>query len=141
MFDWLKSKDRKTAEKVLALLAKAIKEVHPNRSIDPSEAGIVTQRKLYQLNVLLGRDDGERLAAVAFDDLVAITSDYEHRGYAKELGTVVAHDAVLIALVAAAMHERRGRAMRDEVRQRAEQLLRYLNFHASPANEPSGDGS
>jgi hypothetical protein len=132
MFGWLKSKDRKTAESVLGLLTKAIKEVHPNRYIDPSEGGIVTKRKLSQLNLLLGRDDGERFAAIAFDDLVAMTSDYERRGYAKELGTVIAHDAVLIALVAAAMHERHGRAMRDEVRQRAKQLLRYVNPRASP---------
>jgi hypothetical protein len=127
MFGWIKSKDRKTAETVLALLAKAIKEVHPNRFIDPSEGGIVKKRKLSQLNLLLGRDDSERFAAVAFDDLVAMTLDYERRGYAKELGTVIAHDAVLIALVAAAVHERHGRAMRDKVRERARELLRYIN--------------
>jgi hypothetical protein len=116
MFGWLKSKDRKTAESVLALLAKAIKEVHPNRFIDPSEGRIVQKQKLSQLNLLLGRDEGERFAAIAFDDLVAMTSDYERKGYAKELDTVIAHDAVLIALVAAAMHESHARAMRDEVR-------------------------
>jgi hypothetical protein len=82
---------------------------------------------LSQLNLLLGRDDSARFAPIAFDDLVAMTLDYERRGYAKELGTVIAHDAVLIALVAAAMHERHGRAMRDEVRERARQLLRYIN--------------
>ena len=85
------------------------------------------------MNLLLGRDDSERFAAIAFDDLVAMTSDYERRGYAKELGTVVAHDAVLIALVAAAMHERHGRAMRDEVREGARQLLRYVNPRPSSA--------
>jgi hypothetical protein len=127
MFGWLKSRDRKTAENILALLAKAIKEVHPNRYIDPSEARIVTRRKLSQLNLLLGRGDRERFVAVAFDDLVAMTSDYERRGYAEELGSVIAHDAVLIALVAAAMHERHGQVMRDEVRQRAKQLLGYVN--------------
>jgi hypothetical protein len=58
---------------------------------------------------------------------VAMTSDYERKGYAKELDTVIAHDAVLIALVAAAMHQRHGRAMRDEVRERARELLRYIN--------------
>jgi hypothetical protein len=133
MFDWLKSKDRKRGESVLALLAKAIKEVRPNRCIDPSEGGIVKKRKLSQLNLLLGRDDSERFAAIAFDDLVAMTSDYERKGYAKELGTVIAHDAALTALITAAMHERHGRTMRDEVRQRAEQLLRYVNPRASSA--------
>ena len=127
MFGWLKSKDRKTADSVLALLAKAIKEVHPNRFIDPSEGRIVQKQKLSQLNLLLGRDDTARSAAIAFDDLVAMTSDYERKGYEKELGTVIAHDAVLIALVAAAMHERHGQVMRDEVRKRARQLLRYVN--------------
>jgi hypothetical protein len=87
---------------------------------------------LSQLNLLLGRDDNERFAAVAFDDLVAMTSDYERKGYAKELGTVIAHDAFLTALVAAALHERHGRTMRDEVRQSAEQLLRHVNRAASP---------
>jgi hypothetical protein len=127
MFGWLKSKHRKKAESVLALLAKAIKEVHPNRYIDQSDRRFVKNRKLSQLNLLLGRDDGERFAAVAFDDLVAMTLDYERKGYAKELDSVIAHDSVLIALVAAAMHERHGRAMRDEVRERATQLLRYVN--------------
>jgi hypothetical protein len=127
MFGWLKSKDRKTAESVLALLAKAIKEVHPNRYIDQSERGFVKNRRLSQLNLLLGSDDSERFAAIAFDDLVAMTSDYERKGYEKELGTVIAHDPVLIALVAAAMHQRHGRAMRDEVCERARELLRYIN--------------
>jgi hypothetical protein len=127
MFGWLKSKDRKTAESVLALLAKAIKEVHPNRYIDQSERGFVKNRRLSQLNLLLGRDDSERFAAIAFDDLVAMTSDYERKGYEKEFGTVIAHDPVLIALVAAAMHQRHGRAMRDEVCERARELLRYIN--------------
>ena len=109
------------------MLAKAIKEVHPNRYIDQSERGFVKNRKLSQLNLLLGKHDGERLAAIALDDLVAMTLDYERKGYAKELDTVIGHDSVLIALVAAAMHERHGRAMRDEVRERATQLLRYVN--------------
>jgi hypothetical protein len=127
MSGWLKSKDHKKGESVLALLAKAIREVHPNRYIDQSERGFVKNRKLSQLNLLLGKHDGERLAAIALDDLVAMTLDYERKGYAKELDTVIAHDSVLIALVAAAMHERHGRAMRDEVRERATQLLRYVN--------------
>jgi cytochrome c biogenesis protein ResB len=127
MFNWLKSRDRQIADKVLALLAHAIKEVHPNRFIDPSEAGMVAQSKLSQLNLLLGKGDDKRSAAVAFDDLVGAASDYARKGLAKELGKVIAHDAVLIALVAAAMHEIHGRAMRGEVRQRAKQLLRYVN--------------
>jgi hypothetical protein len=57
MFNWLKSRDRQIADKVLALLAHAIKEVHPNRFIDPSEAGMVAQSKLSQLNLLLGKGD------------------------------------------------------------------------------------
>jgi hypothetical protein len=125
MFDWFKSRDRQTADKVLALLAHAIKQVHPSRFIDPSEAGMVTQSKLSQLNLLMG--NGKRSAAVAFDDLVMAASDYERKGLAKELGQSLAHDAVLIALVTAAMHEIHRRAMRDEVRQRANQLLRYVN--------------
>jgi hypothetical protein len=127
MFDRFKSKDRKTADKVLALLARAIKEIHPNRFIDPEEEALLTHRILSQLNLLLGKDDDKRFAAVAFDDVVAAASDYERKGLAVELGTVVAHDSVLIALVAAAMHERHGGAMRDDVRARAEQLLRYIN--------------
>jgi cytochrome c biogenesis protein ResB len=137
MFDWFKSKDRQTAEKVLALLAHAIKEVHPSRFIDPSEAGIVTRSKLSQLNLILGKGDGKKFAAVAFDDLVMATSDYKRKGLAKELGQVIAHDAVLIALVAAAMHEIHGRAMRDEVRQRANQLLRYVNRTKSTSVTPA----
>jgi hypothetical protein len=82
---------------------------------------------LSQLNLLLGKADDKRSAAVAFDDLVMAASDYERKGLAKELGKVIAHDAVLIALVAAAMHEIHGRAMRGEVRQRAKQLLRFVN--------------
>jgi cytochrome c biogenesis protein ResB len=137
MFDWLKSRDRQTADKVLALLAHAIKGVHPNRFIDPSVAGMVAQSKSSQLNLLLGKGDDKRSAAVAFDDLVMAASDYERKGLANELGKVIAHDAVLIALVAAAMHEIRGRAMRGEVRQRANQLLRYVNPTKSTSVTPA----
>jgi hypothetical protein len=56
-----------------------------------------------------------------------MTSDYERKGYEKDLCTVIAHDAVLIALVAAAMHVRHGQAMRDEVRKRGRELLRYIS--------------
>jgi cytochrome c biogenesis protein ResB len=137
MFDWFKSRDRQIADKVLALLAHAIKEVHPNRFIDPSEAGMVAQSKLSQLNLLLGKGDDKRSAAVAFDDLVMAASDYERKGLAKELGKVIAHDAVLIALVAAAMHEIHGRAMRGEVRRRANQLLGYVNPTKSTSVTPA----
>jgi hypothetical protein len=89
------------------LLAHAVKELHPNRFIDPSEAGMVARSKLSQLILLLGKGDDKRSAAVAFDDLVGAASDYApqdyaRKGLAKELGKVIAHDAVLIALVAAA---------------------------------------
>jgi hypothetical protein len=128
MFGLFKSRDRKTADKVLALLAHAIKGVHPDRFIfDPPEAGLFTQPKLSLLNLLLGRDDSKRFAAVAFDDVVSMTAYYEGKGLAGELGSIAAHDAVLIALVSAAMHERHGRSMRVEIRGRAEQLLRYIN--------------
>jgi hypothetical protein len=73
------------------------------------------------LNRILGRDESRKFATVAFDDLVAMTSKYEHKRLAAELGTLVAQDAVLIALVSAATHVAHGRARRREVRQRAEQ--------------------
>jgi hypothetical protein len=130
MFNWFKSADRKKADEVLALLTRAIKEVHPNRFVDPAEAALFTQPKLSQLNLLLCKD--ERFAAVDFDHLVAMTSDYERKGYAKELGGAIAHDPVLIALVIAATYERHGRAMRVEVRKRAKLLLDCVNAYTSP---------
>jgi hypothetical protein len=60
-----------------------------------------------------------------------MTSDYERKGDEKKLCTVIAHDAILIALVVAAMHMRHGQAMRDEVRKRARELLRYINSPSS----------
>jgi hypothetical protein len=134
MFGWFRSRDQKTADRVLALLAHAIREVHPNRFVfEPAEAGLFTQPKLSQLNRLLDRDESRKFAAVAFADLVAMTSKYERDGLAAELRTLVAQDAVLVALVSAATHVAHGRARRREVRQRAEQLLRYVNARADPA--------
>jgi hypothetical protein len=57
MFTWFKSNERKNADKVLALLTHATKEVHPNRFVDLREAANVTQPKLSQLNLLLGREE------------------------------------------------------------------------------------
>jgi hypothetical protein len=134
MFGWFRSKDQRSADKVLVLLAHAIREVHPNRFVfEPTEAGLFTQPKLSQLNRLLGRDESRKFAAVAFDDLVAMTSKYGRNGLVAELGAAIAHDAVLIALVSAAKHVMYGRARLREVRQRAEQLLRYVNARADPA--------
>jgi hypothetical protein len=127
MFRWFKSNERKKADKVLASLTRAIKEVHPNRFVDQREAATFIRPKLSQLNLLLGREETERLAAVAFSDVVAMTSACERKGLADQLDTVVAHDPVLHALVTAAMHERHGMIMRDEIRERAEQLLRCIN--------------
>jgi hypothetical protein len=114
--DWFKSNEQKAAEDVLAALAHAIEEVHPTRFTDP---------RLSQLNAFLGNDD--KSAPIAFDGLVAVVSDCERKGLMEELEAAIAHDAVLVALVAAAMHERHGRAMRGDVRERANQLLRYIN--------------
>jgi hypothetical protein len=125
MLDWFKSNEQKAAEEVLAALAHAIKEVHPSRFIDSSEMARFTQPRLSQLNALLGNDD--RFEPIAFDDLVTVVSNCERKGLTEELGAAIAHDAVLIALVAAATHERHGRAMRADVRERVNQLLRYVN--------------
>jgi hypothetical protein len=74
--------------------------VHPNRFVfEPAEAGLFTQPKLSQLNRLLGRDESRKFVAVAFVELGAMTSKSEREGLAAELGTVIAHDAVLTALV------------------------------------------
>jgi hypothetical protein len=65
--------------RVLDRIDETIKEVHPNRFIDPSECGFVKKRKLSQQNLLLGRDDSESFAAITFEDLLALTSDCERK--------------------------------------------------------------
>jgi hypothetical protein len=51
-------------------------------------------------------DDIQRFAAVAFGDVAALISNCEREGLVDQLDSAVACDAVLVALVTAAKHER-----------------------------------
>jgi hypothetical protein len=135
MLEWFKahwtpprpSKDEANADRVLGLLVTAIKEVHPDRFIDPLDAALWTQPRLAEWNQILGlgskKDHSERFSAVEFHELVEGVSSLEQKGLIGKIGALVVDDVVLLALVLAAMHERHNSTKRDEVRRQAEFLL------------------
>jgi len=127
MLGWLKSKKEKQADRTVALLDRAIREVHPDRFVDPLDAALVAQPRLALLNSLLGKEKPENFSPVAFNDLVSQFSFFEQRGVLDKAVAVIGDDPVLMALSVAAMHERHNPVKRADVRQLAEQLLQCLN--------------
>jgi hypothetical protein len=139
MWSWFKSKDRRNAERVMALVANAVRHVHPGRFVDQSDAALVCQPELAALNTLLGRGDSSRFGPVTFEEIVSRVRFYEERGLLGKLGTISANDEIVLGIVMAAVHEidisTKGQQYSSsnkgaEIREGAEFVLRCLNSHA-----------
>ncbi len=139
MWSWFKSKDRRNAERVMALVATAVRQVHPGRFVDPSDAALVCQPELAALNTLLGRGDSSRFGPVTFEEIVSRVRFYEERGLLDKLETVSAVDEIVLGVILAAVHEvelsKRKQQYSSsnkgaEIREGAEFVLRCLNSHA-----------
>ena len=139
MWSWFKSKDRRNAERVMALVANAVRQVHPGRFVDPSDAALICQPELAALNTLLGRGDSSRFGPVTFEDIVSRVRFYEERGLLDKLETVSAVDEILLGVIMAAVHEIELSKNEQQysssnkgadIREGAEFVLRCLNSHA-----------
>jgi hypothetical protein len=134
-----KSKQEKQADKVLDLLARAIKEVHPDRFIDPLDAALFTQPRLVTLNRMLAKREDDRFSPVTFNELIARFALFQQHDRVSELVAPIGDDVVLMALALAAMHDRNNPSRQDDVRRQAELLLACLNknSHRAP-NDGTG---
>ncbi len=139
MWSWFKSKGTKNAERVMALVANAVRQVHPGRFVDPSDAALVCQPELAALNTLLGRGDSSRFDPVAFQDIVSRVRFYEERGLLGKLETISAVDEIVLGVIMAAVHEIELSKKQQQysssnkgadIREGAEFALRCLNSHA-----------
>ncbi len=139
MWSWFKSKDRGNAERVMALVANAVRHVHPGGFADQSDAALVCQPELAALNTLLGRGDSSRFGQVTFDELVSRLRVYEERGVLGTIQTISAQDEIVLGVITAAVHEielsKKGQQYSSsnkgaEIRNGAEFILRCLNSHA-----------
>lgn len=148
MWSWFKSKDRRNAERVMALVANAVRHVHPGGFADQSDAALVCQPELAALNMLLGREDSSRFGHVTFEELVSRLRFYEERGVLGKILTISAKDGIVLGVITAAVHEielsKKGqqysRSNRGaDIRNGAEFILRCLNSHAEKS--PDRDSS
>jgi len=89
----------------MALVATAVRQVHPGRFVDPSDAALVCQPELAALNTLLGRGDSSRLGPVTFEEIVSRVRFYEERGLLDKLEKISAVDEILLGVIMAAVHE------------------------------------
>src|SRR5207237_7437 len=95
VWSWFKSKDRRNAERVMALVANAVRHVHPGGFADQSDAALVCQPELAALNTLLGRGDSSRFGQVTFEELVSRLRFYEERGVLGKIQTISAQDEIV----------------------------------------------
>jgi hypothetical protein len=139
MWSWFKSKHTRKAERVMALVANAVRQVHPGRFVDPSDAALVCQPELAALNTLLGRGDSSRFGPVTFEEIVSRVRFYKERGPLGKLGTISAVDEIVLGVIMAAVHEielskkdqqRSSSNKGADIREGAEFVLRCLNSHA-----------
>jgi hypothetical protein len=139
MWLWFKSKRTRNAEKVMALVANAVRQVHPGRFVDPSDAALVCQPELAALNTLLGRGDSSRFDPVTFEEIVSRVRFYEERGLLNKLETISSVDEIVSGVIMAAVHEielsRKQQKYSSsnkgaEIREGAEFIFRCLNRHA-----------
>jgi hypothetical protein len=132
MFGWLKSKRVDVdADK---MFADAIKEVHPDRFVDPLEATTWIQPIIVNINTLTGRGNEERFFAIDYDRVVDYMRLYDKRGLLPQVLDSARGDAVISALFLAATLEAH---LSDTVlRPQAELLISYLNRHSNNEPEP-----
>ncbi len=139
MWSWFKSKDTRNAERVMALVANAVRQVHPGRFVDPSDSALVCQPELAALNMLLGRGDSSRFGPVTFEEIVSRVRFYEERGLLDKLEKISAVDEILLGVIMAAIHEVELSKKEQQysssnkgadIREGAEFVLRCLNSHA-----------
>ncbi len=139
MWSWFKSKDTRNAERVMALVANAVRQVHPGRFVDPSDSALVCQPELAALNMLLGRGDSSRFGPVTFEEIVSRVRFYEERGLLNKLEKISAVDEILLGVIMAAIHEVELSKKEQQysssnkgadIREGAEFVLRCLNSHA-----------
>jgi hypothetical protein len=123
----------------MALVANAVRQVHPGRFVDPSDAALVCQPELAALNTLLGRGDSSRFGPVTFEEIVSRVRFYKERGPLGKLGTISAVDEIVLGVIMAAVHEielskkdqqRSSSNKGADIREGAEFVLRCLNSHA-----------
>jgi len=123
----------------MALVANAVRQVHPGRFVDPSDSALVCQPELAALNMLLGRGDSSRFGPVTFEEIVSRVRFYEERGLLDKLEKISAVDEILLGVIMAAIHEVELSKKEQQysssnkgadIREGAEFVLRCLNSHA-----------
>jgi hypothetical protein len=123
----------------MALVANAVRQVHPGRFVDPSDAALVCQPEHAALNTLLGQGDSSRFGPVTFEEIVSQMRFYEERGLLDKLETISAVDEIVLGVIMAAVHEielskkeqKYNRSNKGaEIRKGAEFVLRCVNRHA-----------
>ncbi len=131
MFGWFKSKKTVPSDNT-KLFEAAIREVHPDRFLDELTAAVSIQPHLVALNTFIGRPPEERFFPVSFDDLVRSVRRFHHAGVLSQAIQIAGQDAVMGALLMAAIQERQPTA---RFRPRAEIILKYLNAYSSQTLE------
>jgi hypothetical protein len=132
MFGWLKSERVDVdADKIFA---DAIKEVHPDRFVDPLEATVWIQPIIVNINTMIGRGNEERFFPIEYDRVVEYMKLYDKRGLLPQVLDSARGDAVLSALFLAATLE--AHVSDPVLRPQAELLISYLNRHSSNVPEP-----
>jgi hypothetical protein len=135
VFGWFAQR-RKTreenAERVLLLLEKARGECDPRVFVTPEDAAVRLQPVLTTLNIIIGKADDLRFSPIEYDSFVTQVAYYEGQGLAGKIGAAVAHEAIALALILAAMHARHNPVRRDEVEREAKVVIAFLNRVAVP---------
>ena len=93
------------AKKALALIQKAIRNVHPERFVIPDDRALECQPQLVSLNRVLGKDDERRFSPASYEQLVMAIQKYEETGYLSQVCALALDNDILLGLITAAAYE------------------------------------
>jgi len=141
-------REQQQAVQVLHRLDVAIRHVHPDRFIDPSEAALEAQPILVNINALLGRPKTERFFPIEYEALLDRIDYCAERQLLEPLLAASRMEPVFDALIRGVSHEwqlRLNKHRHDnvnlgrEIKASTLTLIDFLNRHSRARPEPMPD--
>lgn len=130
---------------ILDALNASIETVHPDRYVDPIDAGIYIQPILVVLNRIVRTPDEYRFRAVDYECWLEAINYFQKADLIDKLTQINLADPIILSLIYAAIYDLKLKENKQkddlknlgyEIRESSKSLLMFLNKHSSEKSEP-----